>query len=381
MPNITKLNLSNPYENNRHDGVLKAISANMRHLKSLNISNWTVDPKSIEDLLPTEDNALGGCPELVELHLLGIPEIDVELLKMIILALPKLRSLQHRFAFAALVNLTEEEMGVDTARCLNIEFNNTFSSHPINYGVLAKSPIFQRVINNITTAKINVPKYEKELKDFNLLGDLLMSLPKLRSLQLNQWCTLGTYTHVLSLLESIGHRLVSVELYLYDLDLWDIMKTCPNLENLTFRHSYIMFGTEMDIQRDQVETPSKLPVLNYIRYIDLSLDKQLCSTEMLISLLQSPCLNQIEIRDVDVMSDDVMWNVLSSGWCTALSKVTEFSVSDRPLITAAPFVNWINSENCSLQYLAFIRCENVDCEIVKAAAEKCPRAIIIEEVL
>ena len=353
----------------------------MRHLKSLNISYWTVDLKSIEYLLPTEDNALGGCPELVELDLRRIQDVHLELLKKIILALPKLRSLQHRFVVAALESLTEEEMGVDTARSLNIEFDDIDSSHPINYGVLAKSPIFQRVINNITTAHINVPKYEKGLKEFDLVIDLLVSLPKLRSLQLNQWCTLGTYTHVLSLLESIGHRLVSAELYLYDLDLWDIMKTCPNLENLTFRHSYILFGIPMDIQRDQVETPSPLPVLNYIRDIDLSLDKKLCSAEMLIALLQSPCLNKIDLRDVEAMSDDVMWNVLSSGWCTALSKVTEFSVHERPLITAAPFVQWLNRENCSLQYLAFIRCENVDCEIVRAAAEKCPRAIIIEEVL
>ena len=373
MSNITKLNLSSPYDSNKNDEVLRAISANMRHLKSLNIAWWKVDPKSIEYLLPTEDNALGGCPELVELDLWYIKNVHLELLKKIILALPKLRFLRHELLVVALENLTEEEVGVDTARSLNIDFNNKCLSHDINYGVLAKSQIFQRVSNNITAAHISVPQSEEELKEFDLLVDLLMSLPKLRSLRLWRWNTLGTYTHVLPLLESIGDRLVFLEVILHNLNLWDIMRTCPNLVNLRFPHSF-------SVHLDQVEKPSKVPVLNYIRSIHLCLDEQ-CSADMLIALLQSPCLNKIYLYNAKVMSDDVMWNVLSSRGCAALSKVTEFSVEFCPLITAAPFVNWLNRENCSLQYMKFCKCEKINYDTLRAAAEECPRAMIIEQKL
>ena len=170
MSNITKLNLSSPYDSNKNDEVLRAISANMRHLKSLNIAWWKVDPKSIEYLLPTEDNVPGGCSELVELDLWYIKNVHLELLKKIILALPKLRFLRHELLVVALENLTEEEIGVDTARSLNIHFNNKCLSHHINYDVLAKSPIFQRVSNNITAAHISVPQSEEELKEFDLVS-------------------------------------------------------------------------------------------------------------------------------------------------------------------------------------------------------------------
>ena len=108
----------------------------------------------------------------------------LELLKKIILALPSLRSLRHGLLITALENLTEEEVGVDTARSLIIDFNNKWSSHPINFDVLAKSPICQQIINNITTAQILVLESEKEIEEFVLLADLLMSMPKLRRLKL-----------------------------------------------------------------------------------------------------------------------------------------------------------------------------------------------------
>ena len=86
MPHITKLDLSVGLHtkgcNHKHgyDGVLRAIAANMPHLMHLDISYCTVKPKAIEHLLPTEDNALRGCSELVELVLFGIITVDVKLL-------------------------------------------------------------------------------------------------------------------------------------------------------------------------------------------------------------------------------------------------------------------------------------------------------------
>ena len=158
MPHMTKLDLCYGHTKCKYARVLRAIAANMHHLKSLSISSCKVDPKAIEYLLPTEDNDLGGCPELVELDLWHIKDVGVELLKKIILALPKLRSLRHELLVDALGALTEEEMGVDTARYLN-----TLCAHPVygmqhlssmQYGILVQSAVFQRLNKNIITVDI-----------------------------------------------------------------------------------------------------------------------------------------------------------------------------------------------------------------------------------
>ena len=65
-----------------------------------------------------------------------------------------------------------------------------------------------------------------------------------------------------------------------------------------------------------------------------------------------------------------MFNALSSSGYAALSKVTEYVLKNCPLITAATFVHCFKRDNCSLQYMGFIRCEKVDCDVLKDAANK-----------
>ena len=132
------------------------------------------------------------------------------------------------------------------------------------------------------------------------------------------------------------------------------------------------------LQHDQVKWPGKLPVLNCLEEIYLSyLDKAVCSADILIALLQSPNLNKISLTDLQVMSDDVMFNALSSSDCAALSKVIQFSVKRCHLITEAPLVLWITRENCSLDYIGFWECENINTSILKSHALECHRALII----
>ena len=193
---MTKLDLSYANRNDSCDRVLRAIAANMHHLKSLNISYCMIhQPKAIEYLLPTEDNALGGCPELVNFHLKCVKCVDVELLKKIILALPKLRSLKHEKLVDALGDLTAEEMGEDTARCLNslharsiYSFSKYMLTYNISslsrYAIFVKSPALHRFKSNITTVDINVPVHGDKQKECALLADVLMVLPKLRNVTL-----------------------------------------------------------------------------------------------------------------------------------------------------------------------------------------------------
>ena len=381
IPHITKLSLTEARYDDKCDGLLRAIACNLHDLKYLDISNSEVDPKAVEYLLPTNDNTLGGCPELVYLDLWDVENVDEELVKKIILALPKLRSLKHELLINALGKLTEEEMGVDTARYLNSLY--ALNAHsPIRFDLLAKSPAFQRFKNNITTVHLDAPLAEEGQQESASLTDVLMWLPNLNILTL---CGISEARHhVSSLLESIGDRLEYLTLTnSFNLSLQDIMRTCKNLVQLTMNRSLKENDPQINSSnrhQDQVEMPIKLSELNYLTQIDLeSLDKDVCSADMLITLLQSPYLNKITLCNIEAMSDDVMWNVPSSRGCTALSKVTGIMVTVCALITAAPFMHWLNRENCSLQYMCFYRCDKINYQILRDAAEKCSRAVIIQE--
>ena len=383
MPHITKLILSYAdYE----DGVLRAIAANMHHLKYLDISYCTIEPKGIEYLLPTEDNALGGCPELVVFDMVGNLAIDVKLLQKIILALPKLRSLKHELLINALGNLTEDELDVDTARYLNNLYASSYqmsngSCSLIRYHILVKSPAFQRLKNSITTVNIDVLSAEEQPVE-SALADILMCLPKLKMLIL--FSISSNPGQVLHLLESIGNRLdyLCCSEIFRNPNVHDIMRTCRNIVKLDLFCDFednIFQNNSNNLHQDQLKYTSKLPVLNYLTEINLhGMRKGLCSADMLIALLQSPWLNIITLGNVEVMSDDVMFNVLSSDCCTALSKVTEFTVMQCPLITAEPFIHWLPRENCSLQYMNIKKCEKVYYYSLRAAAMKCTKALVIE---
>ena len=381
MKHITELYVYSIDDKNNYDGMLRAIAANMPDLKSLNIPNCTVEVKAIECLLPTEDNALGGCPDLVELNLSDIINGDVTLMKKIILALPKLRSLIHDLFVDALMALTEDEMGVDTARSLDSLFvPERFEVSPsIRYDILVRSPVFQRLINNIT--KIDIVIGEQEERECALIADVLISMKKLRRLTL--WGTSEARKHFLPVLESIRDQLQDLVLHEISrsLSLHDVMRTCPRLVNLQLCHSQedeSALENVFSIHDDQIEKPSKMPVLQCLTRVHIeTMDKQICSADMLMALLQSPKLNNIHLSYLGAMSDDVMFNVLSSP--AALSNVTQFSVYFCPLLTAAPFVHWIDRENCSLKDFSFSKHDNIDYKILRDVAERCPRALIIDE--
>ena len=385
MPHLTILNLSRADNNdhkNNYDGVLRAIAGNMHHLKYLDISNCTTEPKAIEYLLPTENNSVGGCPELVSLFLFNVKSIDVNLLKKIILALPKLESLAHELFVNALVDLTEEEMDVDTARALdrlNSWIIQQDKSLPLlRYDILTKSPVFQRLNNNINTVEILINKWEQ--KQSAPVANVLMSLTKLKNMTL--WGISEARTHMLPVLEAIGDRLQFLNLHdkSRSLSLQDIMRTCPKLVELTLFYNGVKNLQEngIHINYDHTEMACMQPVLNYLTEIDIvNMDKQMCSADMLTALLQSPGLNIIHLDYLEAMSDDVMFNVLSSPGGVALSKVHRFSLTKCSMITAAPFIDWLTKDNCTLQYMEFNKCEKVDGRILGAVAEKCPRALII----
>ena len=289
MPQITELNLSHGKGVDRHGSMMRGIATNMHHLKSLYMTYCEVEPKAIECLLPTEDNTLGGCPKLVDLSLWGIRNVDVKFLKKIILALPKLRSLKHELLVHALGDLTEEEMGVDTARCINslTVFHFCYPSIHIyshlRYDILVKSPAFERLKTSITTVDIGVWTNVEGQNESALITDVLMPMSSLRSITLSG----KPEAHgVLSLLESVGDRVVDLGLdnLSGNLSIFDIMRTCPNLVELTLSMS--TQKNVNNISHEQVKRPTKIPVLKCLDKIHLrDLNKQVCSVDMLTALL------------------------------------------------------------------------------------------------
>ena len=385
MPHITKIDFSFANCDNRYDRVLRAIAANMHHLKSLSISFCTVDhSKAIEYLLPMEDNVLGGCPELVHLDLLGVDNVHAESLKKIILALPKLRSLKHGLLVKALADITEEEMDEDTVRCLNSLYVSLLGNgcSYICCDIMAKSPVFQRFRHNITTIYIREAITKDGQKESSLSADALWSLPNLEHITLCY--TSETEQRVLHLLESSGDRVkyLRLELISANLSVQNILRTCRNLVNLSLIYKRFIGISQRSGNKhhDQVEWPSKLSVLHYLTELYLyQANKSVCSAEILIALLQFPNLSKITLHKLEAMSDDVMFNVLSSRGCAALSKVSEFTVKQCPLITEEPLILWLTRENCSLQYIGFHKCEKINHEKLRAGAEKYPKPLMIEE--
>ena len=375
MPHITTLKMSCEYYENNYDGVLRAVAANMPHLKCLDISYCKVDPKSIEYLLPTEDNSLGGCPELVELDLRYIKNVDEKLLKKIVLALPKLTCLQHELLIIALGQLIDNEMGVDTARSMNTLYSMHFYAYflsysPLEYDILVKSPVFQRINKNITSIDLDVPEQKSAL-----LCNVLMLLPNLERIILKDIS--DPDEHLLPVLESIGDRLQQLRLcdISGNLSVHDIIRTCRNLVLLILSRDVLRYDNYIDHDLKEMSI-----VPDYLREIQFTnVDAGMCRAGMLTALLQAPNLDKVHLNNVEVMFDDVMLNALSARNWSGLSKVSKIVVQHCPLIGAAPFEYWLEMENFSLQYMSFFGCEKIDYKILVAAAKKCDRALLIEE--
>ena len=355
-----------------YDGVLKAIGNNMHHLTSLDISFSRVTSNAINYLLPTEENSYTGCSKLVFLNLIGVQSLNVCTLKNIILSLPKLRCLKHEMLISALVGLTEEEMDKDTGRCL--QHLRGLSSWEltrslIRYDLLPYTPVYQR-LDNITVVDIDVaPQFQ------HFLIDLLLPLNKLKSLSL---CGMSnSHQYLLPVLEVNGAQLEFLNLiYLSgNLNVYDIIRTCPFLMELT-----MLIDNYSENHKHPEQLANDIPVLPFLRKASLvNMDAQLCSKDMLTALLRSPDVQDITLNQIEVMSDDVLFNVMlpTLSGRAPLLKMKNFNVIFCEAITATPFVEWLQMTNILLEELKLSDCCNVDFEVLKAAAMKYSRNLML----
>ena len=185
-------------------------------------------------------------------------------------------------------------------------------------------------------------------------------------------------------------------LHLYDisghLTVNDIMRTCPNLVELSLHYSQNDNDNGNDNDNDNnndnssdnsnkhsVHSPNDQCVLSYLQKIDLGcMGDQLCSESMLISVLQSPNLTDISMVKLDAMSNDVMFNVLTSHYTfhAPLSRVRRITLYCCALVTEAPLVHWLTMEECILEDITFRDCQ-INYNALQAAVKSYPRPLSI----
>ena len=372
MHHITTLKLSGVLRTGRYDGVIKAISENMPNLKTLDISESWVQASVIECLLPTKRNPKRGCPELVHLDLARSNFVTVELLKKIILRLPKLRYLKHALMMKTLTELTEKEVDVDTGRCLRYVYSEWGSrcwSKEIDYDALSRAPMLTK-LHNITELDIDVTEESEQF-----WKDILMQLKKIQRLTLYSMWEFQEF--LLPVLESNGGCLKCLNLQHLseDLDLSDIMRTCPGLVDLR-----VSCASYTQSHQAKIETLKLDSEFTCLKKFELHLtDEYVCSKGTLVSLLKSPCLEEIYLSNVDAMSDDVMFNFLSvlcAGHVRS-SKLKIIHLYNCPNITEEPFVCWLDMEDCMLEFIRITSCDKVNSKGLKAAAERYPKPLSV----
>ena len=372
MHDMTTLDLTGVLCTDSYDGVIRAISWNMPNLKALNLSESCDQTSAIELLLPTKRNPLRGCPELVHLDLTHNVYVTVELLKKILLRLPKLQYLKHALLMRTLTELTEKEMAVDTGRCLRCfysDWSGRWSYNEMYYDALLRTTLITR-FGNITEVDVVVTE-----QTVHFWKDILMRLKKIQRLTL---CSVWeSQEFLLPVLKSNGGCLKYLQLddLSGDLNLSDIIRTCPELVELR-----VSCASDTQSHQPKIKTSKIDPVLTCLRNFELHFtDEYICSKGTLVSLLKSPCLEEVDLTNVHAMSDDVMFNFLSvlcPGYRRS-SKLKTIYLKSCPNITEEPFVCWLDMEDCMLEFLDISFCDKVNSNGLKAAAERYPKPLSV----
>ena len=107
MPQMTTLSQSGVLNNKHYGDVITAIAENMPNLASLDISQSSIKPSSIERLLPTKLYPQRGCQKLIHLNMKNCKYVTVELLRTILVCLPNLEVLNNALMIEALVDLAK----------------------------------------------------------------------------------------------------------------------------------------------------------------------------------------------------------------------------------------------------------------------------------
>ena len=374
---MTWLNLVGVLRDACYDDVLVAISTGMPQLEWLDIGDSNVSLSAIRYLLPVEGPPRRGCPELKVIGLFGIKCIDVDILKDFIMGLPKLKVLVHVLMPNVLAELTDEEAHIGL-KCMDMfvlgECQDGIQNN-LRYNILQKAPEFAMTCN-ISTVRLRLLGHTHVS-----LTELLMPLTKLDTIYLFKLSNRHNKS-LLTVLESKGHQLKN--LYLNDvietISLHDIGRTCPSLCKFTLKYDFIKVSA--NDQKKQLEEPNVMPYFSNLEELTLAhLSEQICSSEMLKTLLVSPQLVKIKLTSVEVMSNNHIFDIhqtCSPCKGSSFTSLRSFHVENCPKITAAPFVRLLAKDNTKLDELHIADCEMDDEDILHEAVEYYPRPLDVK---
>ena len=188
---------------------------------------------------------------------------------------------------------------------------------------------------------------------------------------------------LLTVLESKGHQPKDLHLYgvIETISLRDIVSTCPSLCNFTlkYRCEYVSANEQ---SKKQLEESSNMPYLTNLEELRVArLSEQTCSRVMLKALLVSPHLEKIELIYVEVLSNDLLFDVhQASSPCkgNSLTSLRSFHVVDCPKTTAAPFVRLLAMDDTKLDELHIEYCDMDDENVLHEAVEIYPRPLNVK---
>ena len=354
--------------------MLIAISTGMPHLEFLDITAANVSSSAIRYLLPTEGPPRRGCPELKHSILFDIKCIDVDILKDLIMGLPKLEFLAHLLMTNALAELTDEK--ARAVKCLKIFWLPPSHYVKLRYGILQKATEFAMTCN-ITHVDISLTGHTELI----ITTELIMPLKKLDSIILYDLSNCHK-KGLLTVLESKGHQLK--KLYLEDvietISLHDIVGTCPSLCKFTL--NYACRVASVDDQKEQQKEPTDMPFLFNLKELTLAnMSEKKCSSLMLKALLVSPYLEKIMLTSVEVMSNIHLFKIHQASppyKGSYLTSLRSFCVKNCPKITAAPFVHLLAMDDTKLNELHIEDCDMDDEDVLHEAVENYPRPLNVK---
>ena len=97
---------------------------------------------------------------------------------------------------------------------------------------------------------------------------------------------------------------------------------------------------------------------------------------MLKALLVYPCLEKIKLTSVEILSNDLLFDVhqaCSPCKSNSLTSLRSFHVENCPKITAAPFVRLLAMDDTKLDELHIKDCDMDDKDVLHEAVENYPR--------
>lgn len=277
------------------------------------------------DSLGRKCDNLGRCKSLQSLDLEYKTGVTKKGLKTALENMPSLRILDHPDALEVLVEIAVNSL------------NQTYSNPPkfllsticMAFDTPYKSGDLRLAYSLCPSVTVLRIEETDGFSDMDLLS--LTALFTLRELKI--YANTDVNRHIQSkitfdggvapLLQAVGAPLKKLELCcLYNVNIQTIIEYCPDLEDLSLLNNF-SYNTNYQVQKSViVQNSEEMPIFQKLKTLDIEIlqirnlistnlyfNNHCISREILVRLLSSPLLREIEISDCDLLTDCVLLDV------------------------------------------------------------------------